>query len=74
MAVTANKMDTDLVLRIKVGVDENGKDIIRSKRFSKVKLDAIDDDLYAVAQAIGTVLNYPIIDITRVDDNVLLNV
>lgn len=71
MAVGSTKIDTDLVIVVNVGVDEDGNEILKNKRFSKIKTNAADQDVYDVAIAIGNLLDGTLSDVKRVDSNML---
>lgn len=73
MAVTTNKVQSTLAIHFKTGVSTAGKDIVKSQRYTKVKLDASDDNLYAVAQALGELLNYPVTEVRREDQSTMLS-
>lgn len=68
MAVMTTKDTTNLRLKIKVGVDDNGKDELKSISFSKIKVTAEDEKLYNLAKAFENVLAYPVIMISKVDE------
>ncbi|GAA0179079.1 DUF1659 domain-containing protein [Clostridium sediminicola] len=71
MAVQATKLKSDLVFRVITGQTEEGEDVLRTKSFSKVKTDAIDQDVFDVANAIKEVLAHPVFEIRRVDAELL---
>jgi hypothetical protein len=71
MAVTSTKTQSAFVMKTKEGVDLNGKDIVKSQRFSKIKVDALDDQIFEVSDVLGTLLKYPVIGVVREDDNTL---
>lgn len=57
----------------RIGQSAAGKDIIKNQKFSKVKVTALDDDVFTVATALGTLLNYPVQGIVRLDNNLITN-
>jgi len=73
MAVQSTQIKSALTLKYKNGVDANGKDIIKSKKFSNIKLAANDQGLYDVAAALSPLMKYPIVDILRSNDSSLTN-
>jgi len=73
MAVRSTKVQSTMVLKFKTGVDETGKDIIKSQRFSKVKVIATDENILLVGQAFGTLLKYPLVEVAREDENQIIN-
>ena len=74
MAVKSTLIDSALTLKYKEGIDSNGKDIIKSKKFSKVKVTATDENVYAVAAAFSPLLKYPVMQSLRTNDNALTNI
>lgn len=62
MAVKALTVGSIMTLKIKSGVDENGKDIIKKHRFGKLSLDAKDEDVFEISEAIKQISQYPIVD------------
>jgi hypothetical protein len=67
MAVLANKVSTALQLRVKAGVDENGNDVIATQTYRRVKVNSIDDDIFAAAQTIGALESTPVVSVIRAD-------
>jgi hypothetical protein len=56
MAVQTTLVNTGLSLRYKTGIDQNGKDIIKAKKFSNVKVTAVNQNLYDVAAAFSPLM------------------
>lgn len=73
MAITNTRVDSDLVVSVKTGVKASGADEIKNFKFSKVKIDAADDAVYAVGAKIASVLPYPLKTVQRVNDSVLIS-
>ena len=73
MAVQTTLVNSGLSLRYKTGIDQNGKDIIKAKKFSNVKVTAVNQNLYDVATAFSPLMRYPTLDILRTDDSALMN-
>ncbi|MBM7871388.1 hypothetical protein JOC70_002888 [Clostridium pascui] len=71
MAITADMVKKSLILEYVVGTDDEGKDVIGSQRFPKIKTAATDDALNAVAQAISPVLKNPVLYTKKQEDSVL---
>ncbi|MHC1719485.1 MAG: DUF1659 domain-containing protein [Clostridiaceae bacterium] len=71
MAVTATKTDCSMVLKFVQGVDEFGRDIIKSQKFSNLKTTALDQDIYDVAMALETLMPDPLVEILKNDENAL---
>jgi len=73
MAVQSIQIKSSLSLRYKEGVDSKGKDIIKTKKFSNIKVVADNQGLYDVAVAITPLMKYPIVEVLRSNDSVLNN-
>ncbi|WBW96372.1 DUF1659 domain-containing protein [Oceanirhabdus sp. W0125-5] len=73
MAVTKTRVDSDLIVGVKTGTKASGGDEIKNFRFSKIKIDAFDEAIYAVGAKIAAVLPYPTKYIQRVNDNLLIS-
>ena len=73
MAAKADKFKTSLILAYSIGQNDEGKDIMRRQRFSSIKIDALDDDLYQVAGAFSPLLEYGVTDVLKQDDSVILD-
>lgn len=71
MAVTADIVKKSLILEYVVGTDDEGKDVLGSQRFSKIKTAATDDALNAVAQAMAPVLKNGLLYVKKEEDSVL---
>jgi hypothetical protein len=73
MAVESTLYNSALTIKYKEGVDSTGKDIIKAKKYSNVKVSAIAQEIYDTAQALGPLMKYPINEILRSDDSTLVN-
>ena len=73
MATNSTKVHSAMVLKFKNGVDSKGKDIIKSQSFSKVKVAATDDEILAVGTALGALLAFPLVDVSRQDQSTIIN-
>jgi len=73
MALLSSLTNTAVSLRYKEGVDSTGKDIIKAKKFSNVKISAVDQDIYDTAAALGSLISYPVSQVVRSNDSVLIN-
>lgn len=65
MAIKSIVIGSTMFLKIKTGLDENGKDIIKKQAFGKLTLDAKDEDIFAISEAIKDICQYPIVDIRK---------
>lgn len=73
MAATSTKMQSTMLLKYKTGVDAKGKDILKNERFSKLKVNAKDEDILAVANVIAALMAYPVSHVLREDQSAIIN-
>ena len=73
MAVTNTRVDSDLIVTVKVGTKPSGADDLRNFKFAKLKIDATDEAVYAIGAKIASVLPYQLKAVQRVNDNMLIN-
>jgi hypothetical protein len=71
MAVTTIKSESVISLRYVEGIDTNGKNIVKSQNFSKIRISAVNDDIYEVGEALGSLLKYPVLEIYRKDEDLI---
>lgn len=55
----------------KRGNDGNGKDIIKYQRFNNINLNATDENLYNLGEALSNIVKYPVVSIEREEDSIL---
>ena len=67
MAVVSTKVSSDLKLTMKTGVDEKGNDKFVTKTLSNLKVTALDEDIFAVGEAISNIKTYPLFGLGRED-------
>lgn len=67
MAVLSVKSTSKLVLTTVTGVDAKGEDIKKPMNLSKVKVSATDENIFATAKAIESLLKFPVVAIGRDD-------
>ncbi|MBL4935013.1 DUF1659 domain-containing protein [Clostridium sp. YIM B02515] len=73
MAVVSTPVSSALSIKFKAGIDANGKDIIKAKKFSNVKVTAAPDKLLEIGTALGSLLKNEFVSVGRTDDSVLVN-
>ncbi|ERI92290.1 hypothetical protein HMPREF1982_02547 [Clostridiales bacterium oral taxon 876 str. F0540] len=73
MAVVSTPVSSALSIKFKAGIDSKGKDIIKSKKFSNVKVTAAPDKLLEIGTALGSLLKNEFVSVERTDDSVLVN-
>ena len=74
MAVESTLAKSALSLKYKEGVDTNGKDIMRTKKFSNIKVTAADQDIFDISDAFTSLMIYPVSEVLRSDDSTLANI
>lgn len=57
-----------MILKYKTGTNDKGDDTFNSQRFSNVRLDLTDDDLYAVGKALEGLMSSDIVYIRKQQD------
>lgn len=72
MAVITNQADSKLKVVYLAGVDDNNKNIMKSKTFANVKSAAENENLYNLAVAISELQDYELSNIVRLDEYQLL--
>jgi hypothetical protein len=70
MAIVATHDDSLIVTRYQTGLSEDGAPITRQKSLAGIKEEATNDDVYEVAQALMSLVEYPLILVRR--DNRLI--
>lgn len=74
MAVEANIANCKMQLKLNTGLDENGKEIIKTKTYSNVKSDAQDQGIYDVGSSLAELQDHALEEIHRVNDMILTNI
>jgi hypothetical protein len=67
MSVVSTKSSSVLKLTMKVGVDIKGKDKLVTKTFNNLNVNAADEDIFAVGEAISNIKTYPLTGLSRGD-------
>ncbi|RBP44179.1 DUF1659 domain-containing protein [Garciella nitratireducens] len=73
MAVEANIISTKMQLKLNTGLDEKGKEIIKTKTYSNVKPDAKDQVIYDIASSLAVLQQHDLEEIHRVNDTILIS-
>lgn len=71
MAVQRVPEGSRLQISLQTGTDEAGKPVISAKSFANVKPDALDQDVFDVAQALASLQIYPVVAVRRIDTGAL---
>ncbi|MCG0277657.1 MAG: DUF1659 domain-containing protein [Thermanaeromonas sp.] len=69
MAVLVTPRESSLRLTLQVGTGEGGEPIYRVRTYNRVKPQALDQDVFDVAQALAGLQVHPVAAITRVIEN-----
>jgi predicted metal-dependent TIM-barrel fold hydrolase len=67
MAVESTKVASALKLTMKVGVDSKGKDKVATKTLGNLKVNATDEDIFAIGEAISNIKTYPLVGLSKED-------
>jgi len=73
MAAIATKLQTTLLVKYEDGVDAEGKEIIKSQRFSKIKTTATEQDILDLALEIEKLLGKTLNEVIREDQSGITN-
>ena len=65
MPVTSSAKDSVLVVTYQTGLSAAGAPVLRQRSFPNVKSDAIDQDVFDVAQALYGLQDYPLTTVRR---------
>lgn len=71
MAVDKIPSGSVLRMQFQTGVDGNGDPVYSTKSLSNVKTDALDQDIFDVAQALAQLQEHTLMAVLRVDSAVL---
>lgn len=73
MALQNTLAQSAVSIRYKAGIDSTGKDIIKSKKYTNVKVTADDQSVYDTAAALVPLMQYELSNILRTNDSFLIN-
>jgi hypothetical protein len=73
MAVLGSVVKTSLGISYKTGIAPDGSDIIKTKKFQNVKVNASPENLFAIGNAIGGLLKDEFVEVLRSDESVIFN-
>lgn len=71
MAVQRTPEVSRLQLQLQTGVTEENKPIVKNRYFGNMKTDAVDENVYAVAQSLVGLQQHPLLAVRRIDTNAL---
>ncbi len=58
-------------LRVQIGTNDEGRPILRSLSLRDVSSDAAADDVADVSTALGALLDYPIVETSKIDTSLV---
>lgn len=65
MSVVSTALDSILIARYQIGLSGSGSPVLRQKSLAGIKADAADQDVFDVAAALFSLLQYPLIEVRR---------
>ena len=68
MAINVHLEDSKLRMTFSEGVDGNGNELKKTRTYSSIKPETLDEDVYAVADTFGSLQKNPVLRIARVDE------
>lgn len=68
MAVNTIPKASKVKLELQNGLDEYGKDIVKSKTLSSVKVDSTDENIYDSMVTLTALQQLPLIAVKRIDE------
>ncbi len=68
MPVTATHLNTRLQLRLRLGFDDNGNPILRTRSYSNIKPNAVNQDLFDTGEELASLQDHALDVIRRVDE------
>jgi hypothetical protein len=73
MAVQSTLVNSAMSIKYKTGIDAQGKDIVKAKKYSNIKVTAADEDILFVATTLGTLMKDEVLEIVRSNDSNIVN-
>lgn len=74
MAVNKVPQNSRVIITLQNGVNTSGQPVYLKRTYKSVKPGALDADVYAVAQAMASLQQYPLTSISRMEEGNLVNV
>lgn len=74
MAIETNIVSTRMQLKLNTGLDQEGKEIIRTKTYSNVKAEADNQNIFDVASSLASLQEHGLHQVHRVDDIILTKI
>jgi hypothetical protein len=60
-----------LNIRLQVGTNDQGRPVLRSLSMRNVSPSALADDVDSVSTALGSLLEFPVVETSKIDTNVV---
>jgi hypothetical protein len=73
MAVVSVPVNTAMSIRYKAGIDLQGNDIIKGKKYSNIKVTAASEDILSIATTLGALMKDEFVEALRSDDSLIVN-
>ena len=70
-SVIESKNPSSLKVKFDCGLNDNGKTIVKSRTYSNLKHNATSNDVYDVANALASLQQHSILEITKIDNTTL---
>ncbi|AKG03436.1 MULTISPECIES: DUF1659 domain-containing protein [Salimicrobium] len=74
MALMTQRINSTLKLDFETGVDELGQPVYKTKSFRNVRTEATAEALYAVAEKLESLQQYPLYEVTRDDESSIVHI
>ena len=71
MAIQRTTEGSRLQLQFQTGVTGDGKPIVKSRSFSNLKVDAVDENVHAAAEIVAGLQEHTLLVIRRIDTSAL---
>jgi len=69
MAVVSTPLSSILRIQVQTGSDGSGNPVYRIRSYNRVKAAAADQDVYDIAQALGSLQVHPVNAVSRINEN-----
>lgn len=73
MAIQSTLVNTAISIRFKDGIDAAGNDIVKAKKYSNVKVTALDEDILFIGTTLGSLMKNEVLEIARSNESIIVN-
>lgn len=73
MALQSTLVNSAMSIRFKSGIDALGKDVVKAKKYSNIKLSAPSEDLLLIGTMLGDLMKHEVLSIVRTDESDIAN-